>query len=166
MTRGLCRSDHAYLNCTDSRLRFLNLDRLGKPGVLIAHVSPPWAEGYRPHHTSPRGHQISTRPTGTRKQPLLLRPLPSVPFSCFVIVCFVNAVMSSDVPPLPEPRLPRQARRTSRHRGPKGTAPIMSHPRRVPLHHGSPPRVPPPPRRAPAGPRVSGINPSSFSCVP
>jgi hypothetical protein len=32
----------AYIQCTDTRFRFLNLDFFGKPGVLVAHSCPPF----------------------------------------------------------------------------------------------------------------------------
>ena len=34
------------MNCTDHRFRFLDLDRHGKQGVLVAHASPPWAQDF------------------------------------------------------------------------------------------------------------------------
>ena len=45
MQFDLCRwpSSVAYLNCTDQRFRFINLHRLGKRGVLVAHTSPPFS---------------------------------------------------------------------------------------------------------------------------
>lgn len=36
----------AYLQCTDHRFRFLDLDRHGKTGLLVAHVSPPFGVDY------------------------------------------------------------------------------------------------------------------------
>eukprot|EP01052_Picozoa_sp_SAG31_P028495 SAG31_NODE_2755_length_5141_cov_1.849266_2_plen_184_part_00 len=34
------------MQCTDHRFRFLDLDRHGKAGLLVAHVSPPFALDY------------------------------------------------------------------------------------------------------------------------
>lgn len=36
----------AYIQCTDVRFRFLDLDRHGKAGLLVAHVSPPFSLDY------------------------------------------------------------------------------------------------------------------------
>jgi len=38
--------ERLYLQCTDQRFRFMNLHSLGKVGVLVAHVPPPFARGY------------------------------------------------------------------------------------------------------------------------
>ena len=35
------------LQCTDQRFRFLNMTPYGKPNVIIAHVAPPYGEGFR-----------------------------------------------------------------------------------------------------------------------
>ena len=45
MQFDMCRwpASVAYLNCTDQRFRFINLHRLGKRGVLVAHTSPPFS---------------------------------------------------------------------------------------------------------------------------
>ena len=33
----------AYIQCTDPRFRFLNLDAFGKKGIIVCHVSPPFS---------------------------------------------------------------------------------------------------------------------------
>ena len=35
-----------FLNCTDQRYRFINMHAYGKPNVIIAHVAPPFGEGF------------------------------------------------------------------------------------------------------------------------
>jgi hypothetical protein len=38
--------DKRFVQCTDQRFRFLNCAPYGKPNVLIAHVAPPYGEGF------------------------------------------------------------------------------------------------------------------------
>ena len=38
---------YRFLQCTDQRFRFLNMTPYGKPNVIIAHVAPPYGEGFR-----------------------------------------------------------------------------------------------------------------------
>mmetsp|Transcript_34661 Transcript_34661/g.54127 ORF Transcript_34661/g.54127 Transcript_34661/m.54127 type:complete len:250 (-) Transcript_34661:537-1286(-) len=38
---------HAYMNCTDNRFRFVNLHKHGKTGIIVAHASPPWSRGFK-----------------------------------------------------------------------------------------------------------------------
>ena len=35
-----------FLNCTDQRYRFINMHAYGKPNVIVAHVAPPFGEGF------------------------------------------------------------------------------------------------------------------------
>ena len=35
-----------FLQCTDQRFRFLNMEPYGKKGVIVAHVAPPYGEGF------------------------------------------------------------------------------------------------------------------------
>lgn len=36
-----------FFQCTDQRFRFLNLHPYGKPNTIVAHVAPPFGEGFR-----------------------------------------------------------------------------------------------------------------------
>ena len=45
-TRGK-PNKYRFLQCTDQRFRFLNMTPYGKPNVIIAHVAPPYGEGFR-----------------------------------------------------------------------------------------------------------------------
>ena len=38
--------DKRFVQCTDQRFRFLNCAPYGKPNVLVAHVAPPYGEGF------------------------------------------------------------------------------------------------------------------------
>ena len=38
---------YRFLQCTDQRFRFLNMAPYGKPNVIVAHVAPPYGEGFR-----------------------------------------------------------------------------------------------------------------------
>ena len=35
-----------FLNCTDQRYRFINMHAYGKPNTIVAHVGPPFCEGF------------------------------------------------------------------------------------------------------------------------
>eukprot|EP00656_Telonema_subtile_P038875 TRINITY_DN4403_c0_g1_i2.p1 TRINITY_DN4403_c0_g1~~TRINITY_DN4403_c0_g1_i2.p1 ORF type:complete len:265 (-),score=82.24 TRINITY_DN4403_c0_g1_i2:126-920(-) len=38
--------EQPFIQCTDKRFRFLNLDYYGKAGVVVGHVAPPFSMGY------------------------------------------------------------------------------------------------------------------------
>jgi len=44
-----------FIQCTDQRFRFLNGAPYGKPNVLIAHVAPPYGEGFANPSTEDEG---------------------------------------------------------------------------------------------------------------
>ena len=35
-----------YFQCTDTRFRFINLDYFKKDGMLVAHMQPPFSDGF------------------------------------------------------------------------------------------------------------------------
>ena len=88
--------DRRFLQCTDQRFRFLNCGPYGKPNTLIAHVAPPYGEGFLVSDGSDMQHgerQILTETLQTLKKMFDTDALPNLvdyrvtdwgsdPFSC------------------------------------------------------------------------------------